>query len=56
MEEKHGEDGPLLRAAEWEERPVRGDLKRPQDAEIELVRAPTVAPESAASKLGEVRG
>jgi hypothetical protein len=53
------EDGPLLRTAERQERPVGSDLERAQDAKIELVREPTVARGSTQDKWlrkGEVRG
>jgi hypothetical protein len=58
MKEKQGEDGPLLRAAERQVRPVRGDLKRAEDAKIEFVRLSTVAPRSTRIKAPgrEVRG
>ncbi len=58
MQEKQGEDGPLLRAAERQELPVRGDLKRAEDAKIELVRLSTVALRSTRIKAPgrEVRG
>ena len=58
LQEEQREDGPLLGAAEWQQRPVRGDLKRAQDAEVEPVRDSTVAPLPSVGKvrLGEVRG
>jgi hypothetical protein len=46
MEDEQRQDTPLLRAAERQKRPVRGDLKRAEDAKIELVRLSTVTPES----------
>src|SRR5919204_3735063 len=42
-------------APEPQERPVRGDLKWAQDAEVELVRDLTVARKRRRDKLGEVR-
>src|SRR6266545_2121799 len=50
VEQEQRKHGPLLCTAEGQERPVRGDLKRAKDAEVELVRAPTVARERAADK------
>jgi hypothetical protein len=42
VEQEQRENGPLLRTPERERRPVRGDLERAQDAEIERVRTPTL--------------
>jgi uncharacterized membrane protein len=42
-QQEQREDGPLLGATELKERPVGSDLERAQDAEVELVREPTVA-------------
>jgi hypothetical protein len=56
VKEEQREDGPLLRAAERQERPVRGDLKRAEDAEIEPVRFLNVPFRPAPDKGGEVRG
>jgi hypothetical protein len=54
MQEEQRKHGPLLGTAEREACPVRGDLQRAQDAEIELLRGLTVARSSPASK-GPVR-
>ena len=56
VQEEQREHSPLLRAAERQGRPVRSDLKRAQDTEIEPVRGSTVARKRTVNNLGEVRG
>jgi hypothetical protein len=56
VKEEQREDRPLLRAAERQERSVRGDLKRAEDAEIECVRFSNVPLRPAPDKGGEARG
>ena len=55
MQNEQREDGPLLGAAERQTRPVRGNLQRAEDAELELVRGSTVPRGSRRSKGREVR-
>ena len=49
VQQEQREDCPLLRSPERQGRPVRGDLERAQDAEVERVRTATV-PGGAARK------